>query len=125
MNLLTSVLICLSLSSAQSTGLNSNWNQSDPYRQVGKLATVRLVLGEPLRIYIAGHEQAAVNLKDFSIQVRNASLAPGRALKIDRHGDYFTMAEPLDLSGASILEVTTKLNNQSETLKFTIPNKKP
>lgn len=89
-------------------------------KKQGQLVTVRLVPGEPLRIFVVGREEAKINLSDLKVTVKRLKPYPGKTLAVDRYQNYFAVAEPIDRNQPTDLEVTTNLKGKSEVLNFTI-----
>lgn len=108
--------------SAQSFVDDPNHPNSTVMRRQGQLVSVELVLGEPLRIFVVGREEAKVDLSDLSITVRRLKPYPGKVLSLDKFNNYYTISDPVDLKKPMDLEVTTKVKGKSETLHFKIEN---
>lgn len=108
--------------SAQSFVDDPNHPNSTVMKRQGQLVSIELVLGEPLRIFVVGREEAKVDLSDLTITVRRLKPYPGKVLSIDKFNNYYTISEPVDLKKPTDLEVTTKVKGKSETLHFKIEN---
>lgn len=89
-------------------------------RRQGQLVSVELVIGEPLKIFVVGREEAKIDLSDLILTVRRLKPYPGKVLRLDKTNNYFTVSEPLDAKKPLDLEVTTKVKGKSETLHFNI-----
>ena len=88
------------------------------YREEGQLLSVRLVVSEPIRIFVVGKEEAKIDLSDLKLTVRRLKPYPAREFTASRKGDYFEVSEPKDLSRATNLEVKAETRGRVETLNF-------
>ncbi len=113
------------LASAQKFVDDPSHPNSKVIRQEGQLVSIQLVLGEPLRIFVVGREEAKLDFSDLKVTVRRLKPYPGKVLSVDRHNNYFSVSESLDLKKRTDLEVTTKVKGKTETLRFKIENKLP
>lgn len=102
----------------------SNKSSVNEFTQEGELVSIRLVMGEPLRIFVVGKEEAKVNLSDLNIIVRRLKPYPGQTLTTSIQGDHFIVSKPEELKGTTDIAITTKIKSKSETLNFKI-NQKP
>jgi len=113
--------------------LTYGWTQvfNDPngpqntLRQQGHLFTIQLVLGEPIRFFVAGREEAKLDMSDLSVTVRRIKPYPGKVIRLDRQNDYFVAASSNDLDTATEIEVIAKSKANSEKIKFKIESKRP
>lgn len=94
-------------------------------RQEGRLVSVELVFGEPLRLFIVGREEAKLDLATLQVTVRRLKPYPGKVYTANRQGDFFVIPEFKDLRQTSDLEVRTQINDQSESLHFKIKPRIP
>lgn len=128
MNIISSLFITLFaplLVSAQTPLDNSTQLHSTMLNQQGQLVSVRLVLGEPIRIFVVGKEEAKLDLSKLKLTVRRLKPYPGKVLSLDQNvGGYFTISEPVNLKEPTDLDVTTKIKDQTETLHFKLENNK-
>lgn len=92
------------------------------FKQQGDLATVRMVVGEPIRFFVVGREEAKLDMSNLKLTVRRLKPYPAKELTLDREGNTFEITEPLDTKQATQLEVKTELKGKSETLQFNIEN---
>ena len=92
-------------------------------RQEGKLVSVGIVLGEPVKIFVIGKEEAKMDLTDLKLTVRRLQPYPAKTLAVSRSSDYFIISEPNAFEKTSRIEVTTKVKNKTETLRFKIESK--
>ncbi len=94
-------------------------------KQEGQLVSIRIVKGEPLRIFVIGKEEAKLDLSSLELTVRRLKPYPGRTLTTSLQDGYFIISEPSDLKETTDIAVTTKIKNKSETLRFKIKNRLP
>lgn len=103
--------------------------------QQGSLASVKVVVGEPIKIFVFGREEAQLdfsNLKingDFdssglSIQVKKIRPSSKSILTLVKHDDHLTVTDPEQKNKPYELEVTTKVDNKPEHFKFKIDHQK-
>lgn len=104
---------------------HDNSGDSKVLRQQGRLFTVQLVLGEPLRFFVVGREEAKVDLNDLTLTVRRLKPYPGKVISLDRQNDYFVTSEPNELQDATALEVTAKTKAKVDKIHFKIENRRP
>lgn len=93
------------------------------FKQQGDLATVRMVVGEPIRFFVVGREEAKLDMKDLKLTVRRLKPYPAKELTLDRNGNSFEISEPVNVKETTQLEVKTELKGKSETMQFNIENK--
>lgn len=92
-------------------------------KQEGHLVSIRIVRGEPVRIFVVGKEEAKLDLSRLKLTVRRIKPYPGKILRTSLDNNYFIISDPIDLQKTTDLEVTTEIKNQSETLRFKLDNK--
>jgi hypothetical protein len=92
-------------------------------RQEGQLLSVRLALGDPLRIFVVGREEAKIDLSNLEVTVRRLKPYPGQVLQAEQDGDHFFVPKNLELQKATDIEVKTKMKNVSETMQFKLDKK--
>ncbi len=102
-----------------------NSPKSNVILQQGQLVSLRLVIGQPIRIFVVGREEAKLNLSQMSLSVRRLKPYPAKVLSLDRFDNYFVISEPVDLKTTTDIEVITKIKNRSETLRFKIEGPRP
>jgi hypothetical protein len=102
--------------------------------QQGSLVSIKIVKGEPLKIFVFGRKEAEVDLSavnfdlqldpsDFSMSVRRiGSKKTPQILKFTREDDHFIVADPAKLEKIYTLEVTTKHKGKKEVFHFKIKN---
>jgi hypothetical protein len=108
---------------AKGSPLNPESANNEILRQNGNLVSVQLVLGEPVRIFVVGKEEAKLDLSKLKLTVRRITPYPSKEYSLDRTGDFFVITEPIDLKKPIDLEITTKVKEESETLRFNLNNK--
>lgn len=92
-------------------------------KKEGQLVSVRIVIGEPVRIFVVGKEEAKLDWSDLKLTVRRLKPYPGKILSTNQKNGYFVISEPIDLQKGTDLEVTTKIKDKTETLHFKIEEK--
>lgn len=92
--------------------------------QEGRLINVTLTLGNPLKIFVTGKEEAQLNLKNLKLRIRRLDPYAGEELIFNKEGQFYTVKLPVTpkLDG---IEVITSLNNQTESFHFKINYGKP
>ena len=91
----------------------------------GKLFTVKLVLGEPIRFYVAGKPAAKVDLSALKIKVSRMSSRSEELSTTRLDENSFQFDKPLERNEVQNIELTTKVKTNQEHFKFTIPKKAP
>lgn len=90
-------------------------------RQQGQLVTVVLTVGDPIRFFVVGREEAQFDLNALKLTVRRLNPYPGKILTVNKEEGYYVIP---DASAKTLkpyeLEVTTTLNNKVETHLFKI-----
>lgn len=87
-------------------------------RQEGQLLTVSLTRGSPIRIFVAGKEEAKLDPSTLKVTVRRLKPYPGKVLTTDRLGNDFTVQNQEELTQASHLEVITQVKTKTEVFHF-------
>lgn len=121
MNIILNALILIGLS--HQFGANAENNrmpEKQTLTQAGQMISLRLVVGEPVRIFVVGKEEAKIDLDSLKLTVRRLSPYPAQVLSLSQKGDVFTITEPVNLETENLLEVTTKVKNKTEKFKFKV-----
>lgn len=120
-------LVALLAVAANAQGLEDPLGPSNPsvLKQQGRLFTVQIVRGEPIRFYVVGREEAAVDLSKLSVTVRRLEPSPGRVLVLDRQNDYFVSQASSELKEATAIEVTAKTKSKVESIRLQIDQPRP
>lgn len=118
------LLILVFLVCVQSQANNWNSQSTDEFIQHGDLVSVRIVFGEPIRLFVVGKEEAKFNLADLSVTVRRLKPYPAQIFSTSREGDHFIISNSEELKKTTDLQITTKFKNKSETLKVNINQKR-
>ena len=113
------------LASAQSMDHPSDPSYSATLKQQGKLFTIQVVRGEPIRFFVVGREEAKLDLASMALTARRLEPYPGQVMSLDRRNDYFVPTDPKALENATVLEVTAKTKTKSETMRIQLKNEKP
>ncbi len=93
-------------------------------RQEGKVVSIRISKGHPVRIFVLGREEAKLDLTKLTLTVRRLKPYPGKILKLDRHGDYFQVQDASDFERSSELEISTSVQGKTESFNLKL-DKKP
>lgn len=125
MNYLISLLFSVSIGAAQGFQDPAEPQSATVLRQQGQLFTVQLVLGEPMRFFVVGKEEAKIDPSTLKVTVRRLKPYPGKVLNLDLQNGYFVAADASDLKDATALEVTAKSNAKSDKVQFKIEKPKP
>jgi hypothetical protein len=120
---LSLIIFPLSLS-AQSTVTSPDPRQAEIVKQKGNLFSLEFVHGEPSRLYVVGKEEAKLDLSKMKITVRRVKPYPGKVLSTDLNHDHFVISEPIDSEKPTVLEVTTKVKDKTETIHLNLDVKK-
>lgn len=92
----------------------------------GRLMTVSLTVGNPIRIFVTGREEAKLDLSKMKLTVRRLHPYPQQELKVNRDGSFYTVINrEAETHPFRELEVTTSIYKTSETFKFKIDERKP
>lgn len=94
-------------------------------KQEGQIFSVRLEMGEPIRIFVLGKEEAKIDINDLSLTVKRLKPYPGKILKLDQKDGSYQIAEPMELKGEPQLEVTAQSKDKKEKFKFKLKVQKP
>jgi hypothetical protein len=92
-------------------------------KQEGQLVTVRVVIGEPLRIFVVGREEAKFDFSELKLIVKRMNPYPSKVLSLTKTGDYFTAPEAMNIHGSTDLEIKTTVKNKEETFRFKLNNR--
>lgn len=93
--------------------------------QQGRLVTITLTLGNPVKIFITGKEEARLNLNNLKLKIRRLDPYPGEELRFNKMGNLYTVAIPETGKDLKLLEVTATVKDESESFQFRLDNKKP
>lgn len=101
--------------------------------QQGSLVSVKVVKGDPVRIYVLGREEAQVDLSGFNLEIDPSDLSvtvkrvspksPLKILRLKREKNIFTVEDAESGMKLYTLEVTTQVKDKKETFKFKIDNR--
>ena len=102
--------------------------------QQGDLVSVKVVIGEPIKIFVLGREEAQLdfsNLKinaeydssGLSLQVKKIKPSSKKILTLVKHADHISVNDSEKNEKPYELEITTKVNNKQEQFKFKIDNR--
>lgn len=92
----------------------------------GRMMSVSLTLGNPLRIFVSGKEEGKLDLSKLKLTVRRLQPYPQQELKVNKDGNFYTV---VNRDGSKTpfeeIEVTTSVHKTNETFNFKIENTKP
>ena len=106
---------------AQVAAVEPIQSQTDILRQEGKLVSVRIVRGEPLKIFVVGREEAQLDLSKMKLVVRRLQPFPEKNLRLEKQGESFLVMDPFKVD--SDIEVKTELKGTSESFRFKVKAK--
>ncbi|WP_409479879.1 hypothetical protein [Pseudobdellovibrio sp. HCB154] len=114
-------------------GLQADQRSEDPERssaevmmKEGRLMSVSLTLGNPIRIFVTGREEAKLDLSKMKLTVRRLHPYPQQELKVNKDGNFYIVVNrDLQSNALQELEVTTSVYKASESFNFKINNQKP
>jgi len=113
---------------AQKTTPDSEKNEFAVISQQGSLFSLKVVRGNPVKIFVLGNEAAEIDLSqidlsaeldvsDLSISIRQVGDKPGPFLKIKKVQKHFELVEPLTMTSETTFEMKAKQKNKEETFK--------
>lgn len=98
--------------------------QQETLQKEGQLLSMKLVLGEPLRLYVAGKEHGKIDLSKLKLKIRRIpSRAGSSELMYSRLENHIEIPATLDSEKATNIEVTAELEEKKEKVTFTIDPK--
>ena len=84
----------------------------------GKMFTLQITKGEPLRIYVLDREAARVDLKNLKIKVRRLNPYPPEDLQTNFEMDHFTISKVKKSQPLKEIEITTTVQEKQETFNI-------
>lgn len=93
--------------------------------QQGRLVTVTLTLGNPLKLFVTGKEEARLSLSNLKLKIRRLDPYLGEELAVQRDGRYYTVIVPKNQESLKQLEVIATVKDESESFQFKIDQQKP
>lgn len=116
------ILILISLTVIDWALAQSAYTASERFNREGRYVKITLLMGNPVKIFVSGKEQARLDLSKFKMEFRPQKGGSWQELKINDYGEYYTAETPLDVSAPNTLEVKTTLKNtKSEIFRFKLP----
>lgn len=101
-------------------------SSAETQQKQGRLMTVSVTLGNPVRIFVTGREELKLDLSKMKLTVRRLHPYPQQELKVNREGNFYTVINrEAETHPFQELEVTTSIYKTSETFKFKMDEKKP
>jgi hypothetical protein len=98
--------------------------QSNILRQEGKLVTISIVRGEPIKIFVLGKKGAEFSFRSIELEVEKIS-PQRKVLNVERMENYFVIKEPLEVNRSTNIEIKARVNNKEEKMLFKIPVLRP
>lgn len=123
-----SVLLFAHLSFAQVDALGK---PGDPWRQEGRFFTIRISLNEPVRIFVAGKEEAKIDFSKMSVAVRRLRPYPPKILVVSRYDNYFQITDSGEFKGSDEIEIVAKSSKlkkrepEEDTFHFSVKQSAP
>lgn len=116
---------------AQKTTPDSEKNEFSVISQQGSLFSLKVVPGNPIKIFVLGRESAEIDISnidlsaeldvsDLSISIRQVGKTNGPFLKIKKVKKHFELVEPLKMSTETVLEMKAQQKDKEETFKVKI-----
>jgi hypothetical protein len=92
-------------------------------REQGSLLSVKLVPGQPIKIFIVGREEAEIDLSktnwaadvdlaNLSVSFKQTNPNPGKILRIKRFENHYIVDDPLTLTNGSEFNLQIKEKNK-------------
>lgn len=99
------------------------WKNYETQVKEGKLITLTLALGNPMKLFVAEKEEARLDFNKMKLSVRRISPYPGEELKVTRDGHIYTILGAKNRPRE--LEVTATVNENREVFYFNLKKEKP
>lgn len=80
-----------------------------------QMLSIRVVIGEPIKIFVVGREEAVLDWSSLELSVRRLNPFP-QDLAVERRESYFMVPA----QSTADLEVTAKANGQQEKLRVRV-----
>lgn len=93
-------------------------------KQSGQLLNLRIAMGEPIKIFVLGKEEAKIDFEKMKLQVRRLKPYPGEELTVEKKNGYFILQKKSLQPGESEVEVTTQWENKTEVFKLKLDTTK-
>lgn len=118
---LTSLILShVSRSVAEDSGPMTSVERPDKLRKEGRLISVHISMGNPIRIFVVGKEEAQIDVSKLNLVVKRLKPYPGKVLSVDRFDHYFVVNNPEEFKDATHLEITADVKGKKETLNFNL-----
>jgi|GEM_PF-2995378 len=115
--------VVLSKALAEST-IDPSRPELGQIKQSGQLLNLRVAMGEPIKIFVLGKEEAKIDFEKMKLQVRRLKPYPGEELAVEKKNGYFILQKKSLQPGESEVEVTTKWENKTEVFKLMLDTTK-
>jgi hypothetical protein len=129
LNLIVQSTYLNSIALAQPNPLDHSHPDKQILRKNGQLVSLRIELGQPVRFFVVGREEAKID--SYKLSVRRLEPNPGKEIHLVPQGDHFILQEAVDPRNPFKLEVTahllemTKKKPKSETFEINYKPTKP
>lgn len=87
----------------------------ETFQREGRFTTITVMLGNPIKIFVAGKERARLDTKQLKLEVRPSSATEWEELKFNSYGNYYSVKNPAIGSEPKLLEVRATIKKKSET----------
>jgi hypothetical protein len=111
---------------AQTNSLDRPLTPNELWRQDGQLLTVFVSRKNPIRIFVAGREEATFDPARLKLTVRRALPLPAKELHVDRFNNYYVVSPPQETKSVTDLEIITHVpDKKDEVFHFKLNQRKP
>lgn len=129
MSILIKILLTSLFVFSQKTMPDSAKNEFEALSQQGSLFALKVVKGQPIKIFVIGREEAEIDLSkielaadldisNLSLSIRQTNPKPGKILKIKRIENHFEIAEPIAPKNDLVIEIQDTKKDKKETFKI-------
>jgi hypothetical protein len=116
-------LSVLSLAAKADSKVGLGPSATEKIVQNGSLVSITLEMGEPIKIFVVGREEAKLDLKRLKLTVRRLSPLPVESVATQFNGSYFSFVEAFRATDSIKLEVKTRVQGKDETFQFDVKNR--
>jgi hypothetical protein len=98
----------------------------ETFQREGRYTKVTIMMGDPIKIFVAGKERMRIGASDLKLEVRKPAQAQWEELKLNESGNYYSVKNPAEEGVPQLLEVRTTLMKKKKSETFSVPvNPKP
>jgi hypothetical protein len=108
---IVATLLSSGIAQAQSPAYPADDLTTRNLKQEGQMLSIRIVPGEPLKIFVLGREEAKADLTNLKLTIRRMKPYPAKTLSLSKSGDYFIVNEK-NLKGPLELEVNATVKEE-------------